>query len=432
MKNIYDVIIIGSGAAGGTLLYRLSKIRPDLKLLLIEKGRMISNGEEGRFLPFILSHYRRFAVGSRSKEGVVVYAGQALGGTTPMACGNLVWSDKLEAEFFQRGVDLGQARLEAEELTGAKPLPEHRIIRGSRSLKYASDFLGYPMISMPKGVSDKCDGCGDCVLACHTGAKWDTRILIEKSWTKPNVDTMVYKPVKRVVREGELSRVELPDLSVYARIVVFCAGGLATPAILQRSGVEAGKGLTIHPFINVYGEPILPLTQKKGMSMACYHKPTDDTLLSPFLDHWSQLPLACGLWWSMRHSLKKILGIMVKVADPEAGLYGKVNPDGSFHYRIEPEVRERLIRGGEIAREILLQADVAEASLMDTMRFPRGAHPSGTAKLGEVVGPELQVAGQDGWYVSDASVIPLATGTPPILTLVALNIFLAKLLAGKL
>ena len=41
MSNNYDVIIIGAGPSGIFCAYELKEKRPDLKVLMIEKGRSI-------------------------------------------------------------------------------------------------------------------------------------------------------------------------------------------------------------------------------------------------------------------------------------------------------------------------------------------------------------------------------------------------------
>ena len=73
-----------------------------------------------------------------------------------------------------------------------------------------------------------------------------------------------------------------------------------------------------------------------------------------------------------------------------------------------------------------------ESTLNTTFRFPRRAHPSGTAKLGIVVDANLEAYNHPGSFISDDSIIPLATGTPPILTLAALNTYLARHLKDNL
>ena len=56
----------------------------------------------------------------------------------------------------------------------------------------------------------------------------------------------------------------------------------------------------------------------------------------------------------------------------------------------------------------------------------KGAHPGGTAAVGEVVDNNFE-SKIGGLYVCDASVIPEAPGRPPILTIVAIAKKVAKI-----
>jgi choline dehydrogenase-like flavoprotein len=60
----------------------------------------------------------------------------------------------------------------------------------------------------------------------------------------------------------------------------------------------------------------------------------------------------------------------------------------------------------------------------------RGAHPGGTARIGEAVDRTLATT-VSGLYLADASVLPAAPGAPPILTIVALAKYLAKQLIAR-
>jgi len=55
----------------------------------------------------------------------------------------------------------------------------------------------------------------------------------------------------------------------------------------------------------------------------------------------------------------------------------------------------------------------------------RGAHPGGTAAIGDVVNADLETKIK-GLFVCDASVFPESAGLPPILTIIALAKRLSK------
>ena len=120
-----------------------------------------------------------------------------------------------------------------------------------------------------------------------------------------------------------------------------------------------------------------------------------------------------------------IFSIMVKITDDSFGQIkdGKVIKENS-----EKDVRF-IAEGSAVAGSILINSGVDPKSIISTNL--RGAHPGGTAAIGEVVDLNLETKIK-GLYVSDASVLPKAPGAPPILTILALSKRLSKHLISTL
>jgi choline dehydrogenase-like flavoprotein len=119
---------------------------------------------------------------------------------------------------------------------------------------------------------------------------------------------------------------------------------------------------------------------------------------------------------------KKMIGLMVKTTDDRIG---KVYQDGSVSKTPTPDDQVRIDAGVQLASTILIQAGADPKSILVTQ--VQGAHPGGTAAIGEIVDENLQTD-IDNLFICDASVLPETPGLPPILTLLAL----ARFLAGKL
>jgi choline dehydrogenase-like flavoprotein len=117
-----------------------------------------------------------------------------------------------------------------------------------------------------------------------------------------------------------------------------------------------------------------------------------------------------------------ILGIMVKIGDEPSG---KVRENHIEKYSTEKDVK-LLAKGAAVAGSILKESGVDPVTLTSTIA--RGAHPGGTAAIGEVVDTNLETE-ISGLFVADASVFPIAPGAPPILTIVALAKRLGKYLS---
>ncbi len=429
MNNNYDAIVVGSGAGGGTIAYELSK--RGKKVLIIEAGREINPFHLGRFWPMVIwpGYYHRLGALNRSVEGTIIYCTRNVGGTTVVSCGNMIRS--LETEFASLGIYLRNAFQEVEQEIEVMPIPKGRNITGTKAIMEAAQNLGHNMLSMPKGMVNmfaSCNICGNCVLGCSRQAKWDARFYIKqavenraKIMSSTRVRKILFSGIGRV--KGVLAWGPNGEQKINSELVILSAGGLGTPVILRNSGIPAGKGLFIDPFNVTYGITS-GLNQLKGVSMGAvldYHK-EGGFILSPFIDHLSQQLLFCPSWWNLVYHFPRtrMIGIMAKIADEREG---EVYADGSFSKLLTARDHSHLKSGAEMAAEILKQAG---AKSIITTKHPRGAHPGGTAAIGEIVDNNLQVVGCDGLYVCDASVFPEAPGLPPILTTVALAKWLGK------
>lgn len=430
-KNLYDIIIVGSGAGGSTLAYELSE--KGNRVLIIEKGPIFMQRHAGHFWSTIPRYYTGFAL-RRSKEGAMIYGTENVGGTTVFSCGNMVRSPRLEEKLVTYGINLNAEFLEAEKVLNVKFLRENEIIAGSRVIMEAARKLGYKMNPAPKGFNSKvsCDLCGNCITGCHKGAKWDGRFYLDKA-LKQGAVLMSSTEVKKVLfsvnceaRGVELSWGEVIECNK----VILSAGGIGTPIILQSSNISAGNGLFIDPFEITCGIAPANLSQLKSPSMAAvvmefHHE--NGFILSPFVDHWSQMLIFYDLWWDLFHLFpqSRILSIMTKIQDERSG---KVEVNGRISKCLMYIDQLKLKKGAGISSEILKEAGVNKSTIITTVKRVRGAHPGGTSAIGEVVDNNLKVIGCEGLYVCDCSVLPSSPGVPPILTIIAL----AKHLAGIL
>lgn len=423
----YQFLVVGSGAGGATLARELAKRGKEV--LVVERGK--KEEKIGTFQDAL-----RYYDGSKltrtplhSKEGVILWRAFMAGGTTVVSCGNGVRC--LEKELAELGIALDEEFAEAEGEMSISPIAEGLLSEGSQRIMEASKALGYKMELMPKFIDAvKCRKCGQCVLGCKEGAKWTALGYLEEArqngaevlyGTRVEevvVENGVAKGVKAIGPEGP---VEFP-----ADAVILAAGGLGTPVVLQRSGLEAGSGLFIDLLVNTYGvtkglnqvqEPVMALVDHE------FHR-EKGFILSPYVNHPRMVKFmelgAKGLAMSNR----RLIGIMTKTADESAG---QVHPDGSVSKPVTEKDWVRLREGSSISTEILVRAGADRKSIV--VSHPQGAHPGGTAAIGKAVDKDLQTK-VENLFVCDASVLPKAPGLPPILTIVALAKRLARILTS--
>jgi choline dehydrogenase-like flavoprotein len=431
MKREADVIVVGSGAGGGTIARELAKA--GLDVLILEKGR-----NHKYFMGTHLSAAMMADnLGMRfSTEGLQCVRALTTGGSTMMYCGTFADPPPFIKEDL--GIDLSAEIQELKQETGVSQLPE-RLLRGSSlMLIEAANSLGYHWEIFEKFMdADKCkEGCSDCMLGCPTGAKWTARHFIddavEHGATLVNgiaVEQVLHKN-GRTSGVRALRGTELIDFR--APMVILCAGGLGSAPILNRSGVwEAGQGIFVDPLVFVGGTypgatPRAGTCYNPNMSVGTWeHQQSEGFVLSPLQDPWGiflmQMALVSPAKVLKIFRYRSWMSIMVKAKDDMAG---EIRHNETFTKPLTDADLARLDRGAQISKEILIKAGCREKSIV---RGPiRGAHPGGACRIGEVVDINLQSRHIENLYVSDASVFPQALGTPGVATVAAMNKRLAK------
>jgi len=420
-----DIVIVGSGVGGATLAKELA--RKGKKILIVEKGRFWPQDKFGNELS-AYNFYDKHGLWSRTKEGLFYYRTIMTGGTSIVSCGNAVRS--LENEFKKLGIDLKKEFLQAEKELKVKPVPKRFLGQGTKKIMEAANKLGFKMEPMPKLINfKKCISCGNCILGCRSGAKWTALKYLKEAQDKGvsviegiNVIEVLISRGKVIGVEGDNERGE--NIEIFADIIILAAGGIGTPIILQNSGIKAGQKLFLDLFNVTFG-----LTKDIGMSkeitMATVHH-NKGFILSPFIDNPVALVsvVPVNLRRNLRMAIHKdyLLGIMVKIKDDCAG---KVNKDGSIEKKVTKNDLSKLKKGADMAKKILIRAGTTPDTIVTTKI--RGAHPGGTAAIGEVVNKNLETKIL-GLFVCDASVLPESPGLPPIVTIISLAKRLSKLI----
>lgn len=423
----YEYVIVGSGICGATLALELAK--KDKDLLVLEKG--VKESRVGTFKDSL----RFFEVNAvtqmpkKSEEGTILWRTFMAGGSTVASCGNGVRA--LQSEVADCGIDLEQDFIEMEKDLNIDPIDERLISEGGHALAGAGKELGYRFEPMPKFIdAEKCDKCGNCVFGCKHGAKWSALDYLTELEGR-DVEVVYDATVERVLSSnGRVAGIEgslggQARFTVDAHHVVLCAGGVGTPVILQKSGIDAGDGLFMDLLVNTYATtPGLNLLHEPAMSLVDteFHE-EKGFILSPYASHARGLRLAEIGFSGATTSDKNLLGIMTKITDERAG---RVYPDGSISKPVTRLDQEKLDEGSAFSREILVKAGGNPKSVM--VSKVQGAHPGGTAAIGEVVDQNLETE-LSGLFCCDASVLPRAPGLPPMLTIGALGKYLGRRLA---
>lgn len=405
------VIVIGTGAGGAIIAMELAKA--NIPVTILERGPYIKSKDSFEY--YDMKYYdKRF----KNTNSVDLLKTTCIGGSTIVAAGNGVRI--LEEEFKELGIDLSDEYDKIEELLGIHQMDDAHIGKGTQKFIDCANELGFDAIKMPKFIRDEdCKPCGKCSFGCPRDAKWSGKDFVDIA-VENGAELITSAEVIKVSTAGKsIKSVEYikdgENKSIESDLVILAAGAIDSAVILQKSGIDAGNKLFFDPFVSVGGVlkdiNFNSETQMNGLAVG------KEYILAP---HFSSFIAKYIKETDPEIEDKDILSIMVKVPDD---MVGTVDSEGNvFKFNTIDDIR-RLAQGSAAAGAILEKAGVDPTTMTSTVF--RGAHPGGTAAIGEVVDKDLKTE-IDGLYVADASVIPVSPGKPPILLILALSLRLAN------
>ena len=427
-----EIIVVGSGPGGATVARELSRKGKDV--LILERGY----DHRGKFYygTYIgaLRYSDRMSL-LYTEEGLNIIAPTMVGGATSMYCGCAAEPPSwLKTKY---GVNIDAEVKETIEELKIAPLPT--ALRGEASTRIASAgrALGYEWFPQPKFIQPerseqhgKRFGCqASCMLGCRCQAKWNAAEWIDEA-VAAGARLRKCARVERVLIEngrtiGVTGRIGGVEFTAHAQTIVMAAGGIGTPRILQKSGLNgAGVGMTMDTTVMIYGACRRKGTGKEPPMSWSWENPDSGYMLSTLTDPWLLYPFAAfrkGIGPTLRwFQWNKMLGVMIKLKDD---ISGGVYPDGKIRKPLTASDRDRLNEAFEISKAILIEAGAVKSSLF-TRPFI-GTHPSGTVRIGTMLDTNLK-SEIDGLFVCDASVFPEALDRPTVLTIIGLGKRLAR------
>ncbi|MEJ2679081.1 MAG: GMC family oxidoreductase [Gemmatimonadota bacterium] len=291
----YDVVIVGSGAGGGTVAQALAPLaEAGRRILVLEKGARLADDEfTGRELEMAESLYEDSG-GFLTADGSMTLAfGRAYGGSTVVYTGTSLlpprrvidgWAvpDLDHGDLLDRGRRY-MAENNVHELEPALINDNNRLfVEGSRK-------AGYRPQQFPVNVKG-CLGSSLCNLGCPNAAKQGTNRVQLPNAERAGVEVVTRAEVLRVNDDRSLDVVvrdvppggkglpgewEPGEHRVQAHIVVLAGGSIGTSALLLRSGFgdrlpRIGHGFTCHPAHILVAEHEKPITNDVGHPKSFY------------------------------------------------------------------------------------------------------------------------------------------------------------------
>src|SRR3954452_6522748 len=329
MSEHYDVIIIGTGAGGGTLAHRLAPTGK--RILLLERGGYLPREPENwdseevfgkeRYLsgeqwidkdgtPF-RPHQQYFVGGNTKFYGAILFRlrkgdfGEVRhwAGTSPAWPIDYEDFEPYYAQAEERYLVHGHAGEDPTEPERSGPFPYPAVSHESRIQQLADDFArtGHQPFHLPVGVdmNESDPEAGNCVrcdrfdgFPCLTDGKADAHVrCVRPALEHPNVTLLRHAKVEQLVASGrEVTRVVVDRKGrreeYSADVVVVSAGAVNSAALLLKSGLanssgQLGRNYMAHinsGVIGISGTPN-PTKFQKTLGVNDYYWGADDSPL---------------------------------------------------------------------------------------------------------------------------------------------------------
>lgn len=354
---------------------------------------------------------------------------EEIGGTTTSSIGNACfscsgcYSNSIMQQFEDKNLDIFEELLEASGELNVRYFPKKLWGHSTQLIAEAGQELGYIVEPMPKFINfEKCRLCGKCVNGCVFDAKWDGTYFVKEA-VEYGAELVCDFNVFEILHEdnevvGVVGIDKNNEKHIFkAKNVIVSAGALNTPIILKNSGIKNVGGQIFFDIFTTIGGYLKDANLKNELMMGVKAE-FGPYFLSP---HYSMQLLPLMEKKGITASESDVIGLMLKFADT---CIGTIDNEGNIEKTLTKVDVDLIKEGYKKAINILLKLGVPEKSIVATSL--KGAHPGGTAAVGEVVDRNFETDIK-GLYVCDASVIPEAPGRPPILTIVAIAKKVAKI-----
>jgi len=492
----YDVVIIGSGAGGGTVAQELSPLcRQGVRIAVLEKGPKLRDDEfTGRELEMAPALYEESGGFLTAERTMTLAFGCAYGGSTAVYTGtSLLPPERVLQRWKVPGLAYADVERRARKFMAQNSvhlLEEGLINDNNRLFKEGCEKLNYRAQQFPVNLKG-CRGSSLCNLGCPNQAKQGTDRVQLPHAERNGVEVITRCEVLRIGErriwarvsdipargKGEPSAWEPGDYEIEARIVAVCAGAVNSPALLLRSGMgrqlpRLGHGFTCHPAIIMVGEHDHPLTNFVGHPKSYYLDQfvESDRYLLEVCMYFPFITAKAMAGFGPEHSsfmraFPQLQMILVLACD-DVSPHNRVTIDQHgrpvVHYRFTPEVIHGLVHGAVTSTKIFFAAgavrahmpvarsltiEAANAAQLDDNAqhhdFKPGkvpvsaAHLQGGCAMGN--GPEDSVTDSFGrvhgipWlYVADSSLFPNCLEINPYVTIMALADRAAEAIRGDL
>lgn len=486
LEDIFDYVIVGSGAAGATAARVLADT--GRSLAVVEEGPAVETRE---FSDRVYPSFRRLFrdMGAQTALGrafIPVLQGRCLGGSTVVNSA-IVWrlpEDVWESWSAEHGLgealplkDLHENWDEIEKELYVAPTPSevwgefNRLMDSARRRRLIS---AGPTLRNVRG----CRGSSRCLTGCPHGAKQSMLVSYLPYAEKKGASLITGAKAERILWEGDRAAGVQGVFSPSAgkarfvlrarRGVLIAASAIQTPILLEDSGISSphlGEHFQAHPGCAITGL----FDQKVGMWSGATqgydadHHRRDwrfkiETISLPPEIVFARMPGVGRRWLEAIAETPRAAIWAVQMRSCAQGSVRRGLLGTRIRFDLDRRDLVNLRRGLRFTAELLFAAGAREVlpgihglperlkpgeewkletAPPDARCYPMIlSHLFGTARMGlraqeGVVGPDFRVHGTQGLYVIDSSVFPTNTGVNPQHPIMGVAMLAAKRIAER-
>ncbi|HKV72310.1 MAG TPA: GMC family oxidoreductase [Gemmatimonadales bacterium] len=288
-EKSYDVVIVGSGAGGGTVAQALAPlVASGQSVLVLEQGARLGDAEfTGRELEMANRLYRDGG-GFLTADGTMTLAfAETYGGSTVVYTGtSLVAPERVIKHWAVPELSHPEIAHRSRKFADANNvhlLPPEEINDNNRLFVEGAGRAGYDVEQFPVNVKG-CRGSSLCNLGCPNQAKQGTNRVQLPDAERHGVEVVTRAEVRRILPDRALEvRVHQKkegtagadsewtpgEYRIRARAVVSAGGAVGSTALLLRSPIapwfpRLGAGFTCHPALILVAEHGHPISNDVG------------------------------------------------------------------------------------------------------------------------------------------------------------------------
>lgn len=478
-----DVVVVGSGAGGGTVAQALAPLaEAGRRVLVLERGPRFTDddmtGDEVEMAPALYAD----AGGFLTADGTMTLAfGQAYGGSTVVYTGtSLPPPERVIRDWSVPGLEHADLVERARRYAGENNvhlLPDAEINENNRLFVEGCRAAGYEAHQFPVNVKG-CLGSSLCNLGCPNGAKQGTHEVQLPAAAARGVEVVTRAHVLRVEEKAVVVRVEEAESGakgapsewepgeyrVSASVVVLAGGSVGSTALLLRSGFggrlpRLGHGFTCHPAFILVGEHEREITNDVGHPKSFYvDRGVEEGYVLETCMYFPFVTAKNLTGFGQDHAafmeafprLQMILVLACDKAVPQNRITVDARGEPRVHYSFTPDVIQRMVRATRASACIFFAAGArrvhappADPPLLERSEANRleqriaaehfspgrlsisAAHLMGGCGMGRSVEDSVtdargRVHGVPWLRVADSSLFPDSVEINPYLTIMAL------------